>query len=177
MYSLLLLIISIFFSSYSIAGNTYQVDLILFSYSLNESNPPLNSPIMPIPNSAIQLISGSSKKALPYHLLSPSQSSLRDEYYLLNRTHQYQILGHYSWIQPSQNQYHVALPVGGHNGWQIHGTVRVKQSNYFLVDTHLQVSPPNSPHSSYTIAHQQRVKSNLVYYFDNPQIGMLLKIH
>jgi hypothetical protein len=177
MYRLIILTIGILCSGFTLAKSSYQVDLVLFAYPQStdkNSNMALNTPLIPISKNAITLKNDSKK---PYGLLSASQSELRNEYYLLSRKSHYQVLGHYSWVQPSNNQSSVALPNINHNGWQIQGTVRVRQSNYYLFDTDIQCSPPNNPQSSFTVKQKQRLKNNLVYFLDHPQVGMLIKVH
>lgn len=177
MSRLILILLGLLFSSCSLASTHYQVDLILFSHPLKENISSLNTPLIPLSKNVITLKSGSSNTQKPYHLLSPSKSGLRNEYYLLNRKHQYQILGHYSWIQPGNNQNKIAIPSVHRNGWEMLGTLKIRQSNYFTVNAELQVSPPNHPQSAFTVTQNQRLKANTVYYFDHPQIGMLIKIH
>ncbi len=177
MLRLFILTISILYSCFTLAKSNYQVDLIIFSYPQSgdkSNNLTMNSPLIPISNNAITLKSDSTK---PYGLLSPSKSGLRDQYYLLSRKSHYQVIGHYSWQQPNNNHSSVALPKVSQNGWQMQGTVRVRQSNYYLFDADLQLSPPNNPQSSFVVSQKQRLKGSLVYFLDHPQIGMLIKIH
>jgi hypothetical protein len=96
---------------------------------------------------------------------------------LLSHKSRYQVLGHYSWRQPANNRSTVALPELIHNGWIVQGTLRVRQSNYYLLDTDLHLAPSNNPQSSFTIAQKQRLKGSEVYYLDHPQVGMLIKVH
>lgn len=164
------------YNAYS--GNNYQIDLILFAQpqvgeTLGEQG--INSPFLPLNKNLISLKNAASGKA--YSLLSASKSSLKDQYYLLNRTHRYQMLGHYSWIQPATSQNKIALPKINHNGWKMQGTVQVRKSTYFLFDADLQLSSPRNPQSSFMIEQNQRLKENVVYYLDNPQLGILVRVH
>lgn len=162
------------------AAANYQIDLILFTQprSGDTSNDyALDAPFMPISTNAISLKNDSSKSSQPYRILSAQRSELKDQYYLLHRKPNYTLLAHYSWIQPGKNQSTVALPKISHNGWHLQGTVRVRQSNYYLFDSELQLSPPSSPQLSYTVVQKQRLKSDTVYYLDNPNLGMLVKVH
>ncbi|MGL5741046.1 MAG: CsiV family protein [Legionella sp.] len=172
----LIITLSILYSCLALAKSSYQIDLIVFAHP-NQNRSVVDAPLIPINTNALSLTTDAEKSGKPYRLLSPSFSSLRDEYYLLTRKSHYQVLGHYSWRQPANNQSSVALPVVDHNGWQMHGTFNVKQSNYYTFDADLQVSPPNAPQSSFTVSQKQRLKGNVVYYLDNAQIGMLVKIH
>lgn len=177
MLRLFMLTISILYSGSVLAQSQYQVDLILFAHPQNgdkNSSLAMPSPFLPIGQNAISLKPDSSKN---YGLLPNSKSGLQDEYYLLSRKSRYQVLGHYSWIQPGNNQNNVALPQINRNGWQVQGTVRVRQSNYYLFNADLQLSPPDNPESSFILSQTQRLKGSTVYFLDHPQVGMLVKIH
>jgi hypothetical protein len=177
MLRLFILTISMLFSCFTLAKSNYQVDLIIFAnpQSANQNKDlAINSPLIPVSTNAITLKTDSNT---PYSLLSASQSGLRNEYYLLSRKSHYQVLGHYSWKQPSTNQSSVALPNVSHNGWLMQGTVRLRQSTYYLFDTDIQLSPPNNPQTSFRVSQKQRLKDGVVYFLDNPQIGMLIKVH
>jgi hypothetical protein len=102
---------------------------------------------------------------------------LRDEYYQLSRKSTYQVLGQFTWKQPANNQNKVSLPLTQHNGWQMQGTIRVRQGTYYQLDTELQLSPPYDPQSFFSVNQKQRLNKNVIYYLDHPQIGMLVKIH
>jgi len=181
MQKLISLTLLLFFSNQCFAASSsYQVDLILFvqpkADAMNHDFG-LNTPFMPIAKTAIALTSSATQSAKRYQLLSFSKSSLRNQYYLLNRKHRYQILGHYSWIQPGTSSKSVILPTADSNGWQMQGTVRIRKSNYYLFDTDLQLSPPSNPELTYTINRKQRLKEDVVYYLDHPQLGILIKVH
>lgn len=177
MERLIIITLSILYSCLALAKSSYQIDLIIFAHPNQNPDMAVDAPFIPISANAISLKTDTEKSGKPYRLLSPSSSSLRDEYYLLTRKSHYQVLGHYSWRQPANNQSSVALPVVEHNGWQIQGKLNVIQSNYYSFDAELQVSPPSNPQSSFTVSQKQRLKDGVVYYLDNAQIGMLVKIH
>ncbi|RUR18829.1 hypothetical protein ELY21_06300 [Legionella sp. km535] len=180
MLRFLIITINILYSSFTLAQSSYQIDLILFTHPENgstHSELDSSSPIIPVSHDAIPLKKNTGKTISSYSLLSPSQSGLKNEYYLLSHKSRYKVLGHYSWRQPAKNQSSVALPELNHNGWIVQGTIRVKQSNYYLLDTDIHFSPSNNPQSSLTIAQKQRLKGSEVYYLDHPRVGMLIKIH
>ncbi|MFI4918507.1 MAG: CsiV family protein [Legionellales bacterium] len=174
------LTLSILYSCFTLASSSYQVDLILFTQpqsAAKNSAIVADSPFIPIIKNAISLKPSTKNAHDPYQLLNSSQSGLKNEYYLLNHKPAYQIIGHYSWIQPAKNQSAIALPDINTKGWQVQGTVRVQQSNYYLLDATIQCSAPNNPQSSFTVSQKQRLKEAVVYYLDHPQVGMLVKIH
>ncbi|KTD41657.1 CsiV family protein [Legionella parisiensis] len=177
MERLIIITLSILYSCLTLAKSSYQIDLIIFAHPNQNPDMTVDAPLIPMGAHAILLKSDAEKSGKPYLLLSPSSSSLRDEYYLLTRKSRYKVLGHYSWKQPANNQSSVALPVVEHNGWQIQGKFNVVQSNYYSFDAELQVSPPSNPQSSFTVSQKQRLKDDVVYYLDNALIGMLVKIH
>lgn len=176
----LFIIISILCSPFAFAQSSYQVDLIIFSHQQSaDKNIQLatNSFLIPVTQHAISLQPSGGSTSKPYTLLSPTQSSLRDEYYLLSRKSHFKVLSHYSWRQPANSQSIVALPNALHDGWQMAGTVRVRQSNYYLFDADIQLSPPNNPQGAFSVVQKQRLKGNMIYFLDHPQVGMLVKVH
>ncbi|HDO7798781.1 TPA: hypothetical protein P5R21_001834 [Legionella pneumophila] len=180
MIRLLIITISVLCSGLTIAKSSYQIDLILFAQPQNgvksiKSDSPV--PLIPVSPNAIQLHSDNNKKHMPYTLLPRSQSKLSDQHYLLSRKSQFQILGHYSWRQPAKSDSLVALPKINYNGWQIQGTLKVRQSNYYLFDADLQCLSPGNQETSFTVSQKQRLKGSTIYYLDHPQLGMLVKIH
>ncbi|MFT4059245.1 MAG: CsiV family protein [Legionella sp.] len=181
MQRLFILMLSMLSSSVILAAKSeYQIDLIIFAQHptmLRNDALPKDAPLIPINKGAIFLKVSSSKPPRPYALLPKSYSSLSDEYYQLSRRSSYPILAYYSWRQPANNQSTVTIPLTEHNGWQIQGTLRVSQTNYYTFDAYLQVSPPSNPQSSFTVAQKHRLKKDQVYYLDNDHIGMIVKIH
>lgn len=177
-YILLLIIMLNPLSSF--AKGQYQIDLIIFakpSSGTNISALMINTPIPPLTQNALKLTSDTAKTGKSYELLSPAKSSLRDALYQLNRNHQYTILGHYSWIQPATNKTSIALPLTTHDGWQMQGTMTITDGVFYSFNSTLQISPPSSPEAFFLVTQNQRLKADTMYYFDHPQIEMLVKIH
>ena len=159
------------------ASPLYQIDMIVFAHRDSvqvSADGPLFAPNM---QQAIPLQNDSSPLMKPYHTLPSSASQLKNEYWALNKKSQYQVLFHYTWLQPANNQRPVALSQTNTKGWNMEGTFRVRRSNYYLLDTELVFSAPNSPEASFVFAQKQRLKPGIVYYLDHPQAGMLIKIH
>ncbi|CEK09881.1 CsiV family protein [Legionella hackeliae] len=156
-------------------ASLYQVDLIVFTHQnassllsdFNETTPrslhgiPLRTEI----NSAIT----------PYHLMPASTSKLRQEYWALNRKPQYHVLLHYSWLQPFNSQQAIVLPKLSRDGWNVEGTIRVRRSNYYLLDTNLLFSTASN--AAFVFSQKQRLKGGDIYYLDHPQAGILIKVH
>lgn len=178
MCRLFIITISILYSSMILAKSNYQIDLILFAHpQKSAANTDLDSAgLVPFSKNAIALKSGG-KSSKPYNLLPPSQAGLADEYYQLTHRSRYPVIGRYSWIQPASNKSTVSLPAINSKGWEIQGTIRVEQSNYYIFDAELHCSPPSNPQGSFTVSQKQRLKAGTVYYLDNPPIGMLVKVH
>lgn len=180
MPKLFVLLLSFFYTCVVQAGSSYQIDLIVFAHPQNASQSTdllQNTGLIPPGRDTISLKGVGQGSETTYQLLKASRSSLSDEYYQLNHKSRYQVLAHYSWKQPANNQSRVALPSMNTKGWQMQGTLRVRQSNYYLLDSELQFSPPNNPQTAFTVEQKQRLKKGEVYYLDHPQIGMLIKIH
>ena len=172
-----LLLICMFYFNLAQASPSQQVDIILFAHqgnTIKNSELTPNIPFLPTYTEGITL---KSEPDSSYQLLKSSFSSLHNEYYRLNHNASYQILAHYSWKQPKNNQRAVALPLINNKGWQIQGTVRARLTNYFLFDAQLHCSPPSNPESSFSVVQKQRLKGGMIYYFDNPHVGMIVKIH
>lgn len=179
MRTLFVLLLTAFSTNLTAAASSYQIDLILFAHqaSATENEHAFNNALVPVNDDAIRLKPAAAGQQKNYQLLKASQSSLGDAYYQLTHKAQYKVLGHYSWRQPANSQSKVAIPVGNNKGWQFQGSVRVRQGNYYSMDTNLQFSPPDHPESALTLEQKQRLKPNVVYYLDHPQIGMLVNIH
>ncbi|KTD16656.1 hypothetical protein Ljor_0962 [Legionella jordanis] len=155
-------------------GNSlYQIDLIVFTHQ-NASSVSDN----------LQGGLPSSLHAMPlrkegkgaYRLLPVSNSKLRAEYWALNRSPKYHVLLHYSWLQPANNQQAVLIPKQNRDGWQVEGTIRVRRSNYYLLDSNLFFSTADGK-GAFLLAQKQRLKGGDVYYLDHPQAGILIKVH
>ena len=162
------------------SSSLYQVDLIVFTH-LNDQQLPADDSLAPllIPDMqhAIPLQNEANSAMSPYHTLPASASHLKNEYWALNRKPQYHVLFHYTWLQPANNQRPIALSQINSGGWGIDGTLRIRQSNYYLLDTELAFSAPNSTKTAFVFSQKQRLKPGVVYYLDHPQAGMLIKIH
>ncbi|GGI79333.1 hypothetical protein GCM10007966_04840 [Legionella impletisoli] len=155
----------------------YQVDLIVFTHNARDAvSEELPTPIMLEPQHAISLQAFDGSPA-PYHLLPSTSSGLRKELWALNHKGTYQVLGHYSWLQPANNQKPIVLPRIDQSGWNVEGTLRIRHSNYFLVDSELLFSAPRTRSTSFVLSQKHRLQEDKVYYLDHPQAGMLIKIH
>lgn len=180
MIRFILIISSLMCTSILMAASSYQVDLIIFANPQTTINELSLDPILPFISSkskAIPLGISSGKTSKSYQIMSPTQSGLKDQNYLLSRRSNYQVLGHFSWTQPTKSQSKVLLPKIDSKGWQIEGSLKVVQGNYYHVDAELQCSPPSAPDKSFTVFQHARVTSGELYYLDHQQINMLIKIH
>jgi hypothetical protein len=178
MHRLLIISLNLFYTSIGFAAsNQYQVDLILFAQRANSNTPPTFTSPMTLTPHAMSLKAAVKGHADNYQLLSQNLSSLRSEYYALHKKPQYEILGQYSWKQPTNSRNSVALPPINIHGWHLDGTVSIKKTNYFILKAELSASPPSNPQSYFRVTQNQRLKENTVYYLDHAQIGMLIKVH
>lgn len=161
------------------ASPFYQIDLIIFTHQQSPTLPAelsLNSTISTNTKARI-LHTGISKELTPYHLLPFSFSHLKEEYWALHRKPQYRVLLHYTWLQPLNNQTAITIPTINRNDWQLEGKLRIRRSNYYMLDSELLFSPPNNSQAPFVFAQKQRLKGGDIYYFDHPQAGMLIKVH
>lgn len=152
----------------------YQIDVIVFTHptaTLTEDSTVELPPLQGIP-----LKLDVNKAITPYHLLPSSLSQLQGDYWVIHHKLGGNVLFHYSWLQPSNNQKAVIIPKISRNGWTVEGSFRVRRSNYYLLDTNL-VFAAEGIKSSFVFAPKQRLKGNSVYYIDHPQAGIFIKVH
>ncbi|MCP0914224.1 peptidoglycan binding protein CsiV [Legionella sp. 27cVA30] len=159
-------------------SSLYQVDLIIFAQpASSQGEESLSSLVAPSTRQAILLQKNAERGNPPFRLLPPSRSQLRGEFWTLRNKSAYQVLAHYSWLQPSNNKRPVAVAIVDQNGWNVEGTLAIQQSSYYSLDANLLFSAANSNRGSFLISQKQRLKGGVVYYLDHPQAGMLIKIH
>lgn len=152
----------------------YQIDLIVFKHeaSVNNANQ-LQTTLSYLKNR--RNLEEQSSSLSPYHLLPFSFTHLKEEFWALRRKPQYQVLLNYSWLQPVTNNVAFYLPKTEKEGWYLEGNIKVQQQNYYSLSSELLISKPDG--SSFIFKEQQRLKGGQIYYFDNPEIGMLIKVH
>lgn len=159
------------------SASFYQVDLIIFTHSGTYAHQEADTnTLSPSYATTYALSSNVSASQTAYHLLPMSASQLREEYWALKRKREYQVLLHYSWLQPLNNQRALELPAISRDGWQVSGVLRIRRSNYYLLDSKLSFSSLNNQ-TAFVIKQKQRLKGNTIYYLDHPQAGMLIKLH
>lgn len=160
-------------------SSLYQVDMIVFTH--NTATQPDSTVVTPllVPDMqhAIPLQNTVNSTVTPYHTLPASSSQLSGEYWALNHKTNYQVLAHYTWLQPANNQKAIALSAGNRNGWNVEGTLRIRRSNYYLLDTELLFSTHGNEQTAFLFSQKQRLKPGTVYYLDHAQAGMLIKVH
>lgn len=152
----------------------YQIDLLVFRQPDPVTTELPHSFIGNVLPSAIPLRAERGRKA--YRLLPISASHLQKEYWILKHQPQYQVLLHYSWLQPLTNRQAIIIPRVSQANWQIEGSVRVERANYYLFAVELLFSPLTEE-APFTLTQKQRLKEDKLYYLDHPQVGMLVKIH
>lgn len=179
MFKLFTILNLIVFSTLSQAEATalYQVDLLVFTHQLaSTSEATLAGNLALQTHQAIRLDTEVSSAQTPYHLLPPASSHLRQELGALKRKAQYQVLFHYSWLQPFNSQRPIRLPIINSQGWQVEGTVGIRRANYYLLDANLVFSTPNSSEEGFAFSQKQRLKGGMIYYLDHPKAGLLIKV-
>lgn len=162
----------------AVAAPLYQVDVIVFTHqatlgAVEQANARSLSKSM---QGAITLQPKTAEGLMPYQLLPAALSGLRQESWALRHQSNYHVLGQYAWLQPANSERAIALPSMTQGDWDVKGIIRVRQGHYYLLDTTLLFSD-TTHHESFAFAQTQRLKSNVVYYVDHPQAGLLIKIH
>lgn len=161
-------------------SSLYQVDMIVFAHQPRTAPGVDNAPTPLLASNthyAIPLQNSMNSSMTPYHTLPSSSSGLRNELWALNHKLQYQVLCHYTWLQPASNLQPIALPQTNHGDWNLEGTIQIRQSNYYLLDTALLFSDKSNHQPAFIFAQKQRLKPGVVYYLDHPKAGMLIKVH
>ena len=161
------------------ANPLYQIDVIVFTFQKERLSPEnsLSSTLAALPSNALSLSSEREKNLTPYHLLPISSSHLQEAFWALHRQAQFKVLLNYSWLQPFSNQKTMVFPEINRDGWHLEGSLRVERSNYYLVETQLLLAHDNSPQPPVVFSQKQRLKGGEIYYFDHPEIGMVIKVH
>lgn len=154
----------------------YQIDLIVFTHTMLNKDQP-NKVLPNLSNKQVISLDTHNDGLTPYHLRPFSFSKLQNEYWTLKHQKDYHVLGHYSWLQPTTNQSAVALPHIVQQGWDVQGTVRIQQNNYYALNTKLIFSAQNNPQDVFIFSQKQFLKPNTVYYIDHPQAGMIIEVH
>lgn len=157
----------------------YQVDLIIFTQNNNQALdqehtiPPLvtQSFAQSIP---LQSFDGENEA---YQTLPSASSQLKKELWALKQNSNYQVIKHYSWLQPEDNKKAIRIPHIQNNGWDVEGMIRVRRRHFYHLDTELFFSQ-KAPHSvSFVLNERKRLKGNTIYYIDHPQAGLLISVH
>lgn len=162
------------------ASSLYQVNLIVFTrqqipiimqetlipslFSLNDQN-------------LIALKSEPGQPKETYRLLPKTHSLLENEYWTLHHQPQYKVLMHYTWLQPKNSDKIIAIPSSDHDEWHIEGTIQVKQGAYYSLKTELMFSANENQKNHFVLSQQQQLKPDTLYYLDDTNAGMLIKIH
>lgn len=156
------------------AKASYQIDMIIFMHE-NAMTSPGELPLLPN-KAAISLKKNSGTGSPPYTLLPAKFSHLQKEYYALRRKPEYRVLMHYSWLQPAGKEQRIQLPENLQDQWKVEGSMAIKQSNYYLLNSKLVFSAVNNA-SQFVFEKNERLNANTIYYLDHPQAGMIIKIH
>lgn len=162
------------------ASSLYQVDMIVFTR--NQIPSPIQEKLIPslFMNTDQNIIS---LKPAPHHpqetycLLPSSTSLLKNEYWTLHHQPQYKVLMHYTWLQPKNNQKTIAIPSFNQEGWNIEGTIHIKKGTYYSLNTELMFSTSQDKKNTFVFSQQQQLKPDMLYYLDDANAGMLVKIH
>lgn len=168
-----------FISSSAIAQSFYQVDIIGFQHHALEDTEEQFTPVNLIINNqkAIALnYANSTEEGLAYKMRPLQYSALKRESYILKQKPAYQILFHYSWLQPERNARTVKIPATKIAGLTIEGSFRIRKPSYYLFDSQLYLKSEGQK-SAFLIQQKQRMKEDSLYYLDHPQMGLLVKIH
>lgn len=157
----------------------YQVDLIVFTH-LQAPVSPSSQAIQTSPpeySHAIPLVIERSGAKTPYHLLARTASHLSNEYWALNRKPQYQVLFHYTWLEPQHHHAPVALLPREIGGWRVEGVLKINKDRFYSLTANLFFSAPGSEQAPFKVTQEHRLNPGVVYYLDHPKAGMIIQIN
>ena len=159
----------------------YQVDLIVFTHLQAVLSPSKQTIAPETPNyhtkNTIPLRLDRSSSMTPYHLLPRASSHLGNEFWALNRKPQYQVLFHYSWLEPKHHKGPLLLSPMHIAGWMVEGTINIEAKHFYLLHSDLFFSAPDSEQAPFRVIQKQALKPGMVYYLDHPQAGMIIRIN
>jgi len=176
MYRLLIVLLLASFSAVA-APSFYQIDLIVFTHVPAQQHHIHPALIIPHTKNSVDLGRGPMQSKTPYQCLPATSSQLEKEYWALSHQAAYQVLFHRSWLQPFKNEKPVAISEINRSGWTVNGFIKVKRGQYYVLDSSLRVEDTNHRDSSFVVSLKKRLKPKVVYYLDNPTVGLLIKIH
>ncbi|MHA7840726.1 MAG: CsiV family protein [Gammaproteobacteria bacterium] len=183
----------------------YQVETIVFQQS-DDNAPMEASPSEPMPGLAeAQLLHAAVSNAEPqaYDLLPQNQWQLTSQEWALRHKGEKRILFHASWIQPILTSKATAIRIqGGHvyradgeiitdldshapyntvtdDSTELLGTLILTQQRFINAQINLIMQMPTENNAFVTtsqLKQHQRMKENELHYFDNPHLGVLIKI-
>jgi hypothetical protein len=161
-------------------SSSYQVDMIVFTHtqaasSLQKSAIPPH--FMPHEKNTISLKQSTHPDKALFSLLPAANSLLNNEYWTLHHQPQYKVLMHYTWLQPKNNEKTIVLPPLEQAGWNVEGTINIKKGTYYTLNTELLFTTTQEKQHTFVFAQQQQLKPGVIYYLDDPNAGMLIKIH
>ena len=158
-----------FFSAAVFAeGSVYQIELILFSQSM---------PNTEVFNQSAQTIHWPSGLTELSAYKKPENTSLDASYAALSKDPTYQPIMSIAWIQPVEGQ-GVPVHIQSSDG-KLNGYVQMQQDQglQMMVDLELRSNPGNDSSAHvYRLNEIRPIKLNEVYYLDHPKFGGIVKI-
>lgn len=185
--SFLLVYAAISAPAFAAQPNSYDVEVVVFSYR----HPADNGEIWP-PQAAADSPATSSYPNGDVRELPAGAYKLNGISNGLRQSSNYSVVFHRAWRQPAYGDASaVNLPVQAiaANGREnIEGTVRLIRERFLHLDTNLQMQQAtgnrnpamdlNATAASpvYTLKEKRRIKSKVIHYFDNPRFGMIATV-
>jgi hypothetical protein len=159
----MVVILAIFSNSVLAEGGAYQLELMIFSQSM---------PNTETFEQAVSQIRWPSDLTELSSYRKPDTLTLADSYSALSKDSTYQPILHVAWIQQGANApVHIQSVDGRLNGY-----VQLQQESglQLMVDLELASIPGDI---IYTLTEKRPVKLNEVYYLDHPKFGVIAKIN
>lgn len=169
----------IYAKSKSAESTDYQVDVVLFQHpgiTKDSNESPLTLALPSNTKRTIPLRSQVECDAEIFCLQELKTSHLKQSWYALKRNPDYRVLGRYTWRQPNNNTQAVRLPEQFFEDIKIEGTLQVRKGNYYYFNSALYLYSANSA-TPLILKQHVRLKDEQTVYLDNPNVGMLVRIH
>ena len=203
MKKILILILSLLFSSYTYA-NWYQVEIIVFEHLYPDTGGEqwYNNQGLPDVSNSVELVTDKTGGREAYQVLSSGQHKINGVYSALKSSRDYRPIMHIAWKQPgltrSKAQYvHIRRTEGISDAdslqedlVKVDGTVRLRGGHFLYLDIDLAYFFKSLPESminsamldgnltkqisDYTrLSESRKIKLNELHYFDHPLFGVI----
>ena len=97
----------------------------------------------------------------------------------LKRSRNYQVLGHFGWVQPGfprTEAHYTSINSQVLQGSGLIGQIALSRGRYLHLTLDLTLEPPSDPGQRYVLQQTRRMRSNERHYIDHPKFGVIALI-